>query len=504
MQNQEEGQGGKKRWCGDAPVVERPLLKVLCIVCGGINDEDFRYCKHCGMPAGQNVQKENQGQGRVLGTQQFIHNIPEEAIGLRLKQFKEERVTDSYHKRGNAEFEKFEIFLYSRGMEADRKWERSRLGQNSQPSVLKATPKDVLAYLAMKDVDNSGRTFVHNQQCIRLGIQDTGKDRRLQPCSSDKCALRHGGESMRTGIVQMLINGYDAIGVKEQWDPENNTGNPATAKEIGQYIKFSKKEQLQAGVTTKQAAVMLRREMETLVARMRPLLLLAIFRKHFQEELIIRLCMATFVTAFSSTKRGESLCNILIPKIMRIPAPKGDISPLVLNLTWGKTLRDGGIDTFGLEPYMPNKWACPVSLIEEYVECAIAQGYDMKGGYLFGNFDPVTKIKSKLKPAQMTAWLKKYLKQVGLNDDDQGLLNRSMHSFRAGGAICRILEGESLEKVMQQAYWKCPQTALHYLKIMEVLCPTGSHSSRVSPQEYKRMNEMPMQECTRMCQAFIK
>ena len=73
--------------------------------------------------------------------------------------------------------------------------------------------------------------------------------------------------------------------------------------------------------------------------------------------------------------------------------------------------------------------------------------------------------------------------------------------------MCRILEGESLEKVMQQAYWKCPQTALHFkinLKIMEVLCPTGSHSSRVSPQENKRMNEMPMQECTRMCQAFIK
>ena len=42
----------------------------------------------------------------------------------------------------------------------------------------------------------------------------------------------------------------------------------------------------------------------------------------------------------------------------------------------------------------------------------------------------------------MTDWLKKYLKQLGLNDDDQGLLNRSMHSFRAGGAICRILEGE--------------------------------------------------------------
>ena len=34
MQNQEEasGQGGKKHWCGDAPVVEIPLLKVICIV----------------------------------------------------------------------------------------------------------------------------------------------------------------------------------------------------------------------------------------------------------------------------------------------------------------------------------------------------------------------------------------------------------------------------------------------------------------------------------------
>ena len=64
------------------------------------------------------------------------------------------------------------------------------------------------------------------------------------------------------------------------------------------------------------------------------------------------------------------------------------------------------------------------------------------------------------------------------------------------------MEDESLEKVMREAYWKCPSTALHYLKIMEVLCPMGAPKPGVTAQDYKKMNELPLQECARKCQAF--
>ena len=505
MENQTGERLALRQWA-DAPVVERPLARVLCVACGAVNEEDFQFCKHCGASVGQ-LQGGGEGRNshntRVLGTEGKLRSIPEEAIQRRMAQFQEDRVSDRYQKKGNAEFQRFEVFIHSRGLEGERSIDfKGTAGQRKlqQPSVLRASPRDVLAYLIMKDVDNSGRTLVHSQQCNRLGEPNvpSQKKNQLQPCTTQECAWRHSGESLRTGIVQMIANGYAKLGVKSIWDPENRTGNPATAKVIGQYIKFSKKEQGLAGITPRQAAIILRQEAETLVMRMRSLMMIEIVKGNAHEELVLRMCMADFMTAFSSTKRGESLCNILILKIMRLPLSMG----LVLNLTWGKTLRDGGMDTFGLAPNRENKWVCPVQLIDDYVACAKQQGYDMRGGYLFSNFDPATKKRGKLAPAQMSAYLNKFLKKVGLSDSEQGALSKSMHSFRAGGAICKILEGDSLEKVMREAYWKCPATALHYLKVMEVLCPMGMAKPGISPQGYKALNEMPLQQCAKMCQAY--
>jgi hypothetical protein len=175
----------------------------------------------------------------------------------------------------------------------------------------------------MKDVDGSGRTFVHSKACENLGqpSKNNGEGtegRVLQGCTGE-CKVRHAAQSLRTGIVQMLVNGYQSLGVKDVWDPENRTGNPATAKEIKQYIQFSMKEQLQAGITPKQAAVILRQEFETLIQRMRASLFSIEERENSLEELVIRRDMAIFAVAFSSTKRGESLCNLLIAKILQLP-----------------------------------------------------------------------------------------------------------------------------------------------------------------------------------------
>ena len=97
---------------------------------------------------------------RVLGTQGTLKDIPEEAMNKRLSQFLEERVSDGYQKKGNAEFRKFELFIHSRGLEGERNIDsdgRLEPRKRQQPSVLRASPRDVLAYLIMKDVDNSGR-----------------------------------------------------------------------------------------------------------------------------------------------------------------------------------------------------------------------------------------------------------------------------------------------------------------------------------------------------------
>ena len=355
------------RQASDAPVIERPLSKVLCVSCGAVNEEDFQFCKRCGTLVSRPfVAVGDSEEGvRVLGTQGTLKDIPEEAMNKRLSQFLDERISDGYQKKGNAEFRKFELFIHSRGLEGERNIDsdgRLEPRKRQQPSVLRASPRDVLAYLIMKDVDNSGRTLVHGQQCARLGepnLPQTQRKDQFGSCTSSDCAWRHGGESMRTGVVQLIANGYSKLGVKSVWDPESRTGNPATGRVVGQYIKFSKKEQGLAGIQPKQAAIILRQEAESLVMRMRALMLIAVRSNADYDELVIRMYMAVFMTAFSSTKRGESLCIILLLKIMRLPLEQG----LVLNLTWGKTLRDGGQDTFGLVTNKENKWVCACQLI---------------------------------------------------------------------------------------------------------------------------------------------
>jgi hypothetical protein len=40
------------------------------------------------------------------------------------------------------------------------------------------------------------------------------------------------------------------------------------------------------------------------------------------------------------------------------------LAGLVFNLSWGKTLRNGSVDTFGLGTFTANEWVCPVKLVD--------------------------------------------------------------------------------------------------------------------------------------------
>ena len=168
----------------------------------------------------------------------------------------------------------------------------------------------------------TGHTLVRSQQCARLGEPyiSQAQKRNNAACTSPDCAWRNGGQSIRTGIVQSIANCYNKLGVKSLWDPETRTGNPATGRIVGQYVKFSKKELGLAGIRPKQAAIILRQEAESLVMRMRTLMLMAVQGKRDYEELVIRMYMAVFMTAFSSTKRGESSNYFVVAEDYEAPS----------------------------------------------------------------------------------------------------------------------------------------------------------------------------------------
>jgi hypothetical protein len=50
-----------------------------------------------------------------------------------------------------------------------------------------------------------------------------------------------------------------------------------------------------------------------------------------------------------------------------------------------------------------------------------------------------------------------------------------LHGLRAGGALSMALKGASLQEIMLQGFWKKPETALHYVGMLQDL--TGENMS---------------------------
>ena len=199
--------------------------------------------------------------------------------------------------------------------------------------------------------------------------------------------------------------------------------------------------------------------------------------------------IAIFSLAFCTSKRGDGISKLVAKNVMRIPNKGG----MVFNFTWGKSLREGKGHMFGVEcvcGFLEEKGFCASCCTDEYVEEAEKLGWDFEEGYLFLDTKNGVRTPGPVKPANLTRLLKKYLTKFEIFDKE------TMQSFRSGGAICRILEGESLEEVMYRAYWKNPKTAIYYTKVLEVMCPRGFTWEQMGVEktkcDYNQLDAMPL------------
>ena len=240
------------------------------------------------------------------------------------------------------------------------------------------------------------------------------------------------------------------------------------------------------GITPKQAKVILRNKVKQLIE------LLKILRdktKNAIKKMLISRDIAIFSLAFCTSKRGDDISKLVAKNVMRIPNKGG----MVFNFTWGKSLREGKGHMFGVEcvcGFLEEKGFCASCCTDEYVEEAEKLGWDFEEGYLFSDTKNGVRTPGPVKPANLTRLLKKYLTKFEIFDKE------TMQSFRSGGAICRILEGESLEEVMYRAYWKNPKTAVFYTKVLEVMCPRGFTWEQMGVEktkcDYNQLDAMPL------------
>ena len=66
-----------------------------------------------------------------------------------------------------------------------------------------------------KNVEGTGKTFVHTQSCEHLGDY-----KQYASCKLPECGRFHAAESMRSGAISMLRKGLATLGLAGDWGPE--------------------------------------------------------------------------------------------------------------------------------------------------------------------------------------------------------------------------------------------------------------------------------------------
>ena len=203
--------------------------------------------------------------------------------------------------------------------------------------------------------------------------------------------------------------------------------------------------------------------------------------------------MAYIAVVFATGKRCDDIANLLISQMVRFP----DGSGIMFGFQFGKTLRDGSRQMFGVKKDDITPEVCAVRLMDDLDNFANKVGIKREGNRFFTKIKDGKRILDNIPTEYLTERLRKYMKRAGM-EVDQGRLSVSIHSLRAGGPLNRILEGDSLKKVMFEAYWKNPKTAWRYIKLLEVMGPFEYDRSSISPEEYARLLKCATNERARV------
>ena len=312
-----------------------------------------------------------------------------------------------------------------------------------------ATPKDVCRFLAWKD--SRGKTQVHVSTCPFLGKH------KVHSC---RCPVRLSYATVDSYIGKLRAIFKDA-GREGDWNTALSLGNPAASAEVKAYLKAFTSEQLQAAVTPKQATPLFLVKIVPLSRLIQRKMLLPGITA--SQLFVYARDAAFFKTLFFSRDRANDLTLVKTQEIMRFPQNDG----LLFNRVWGKSLRDGSANLFGIRRHSDSS-LCPVKAIELYIGISSALSLDLLSRFLFRPLNSLGKIQNKqLASSTLQSRLRSYLLVADIYNGE------TLHSFRAGLVITLALSGSQLADIMEHVGWRHAPTASHYLKVAQVLRPGG-------------------------------
>ena len=344
-------------------------------------------------------------------------------------------------------------------------------------------PSDVVDFLVASDV--VGKTIVHSSACDAKSAS-----LRLRPGSARQgcvCPRR-----LAFGTLDSMVGRLRSAFLDDGRVPADN---PAAARIVKQYISDVRNEQLQRGVVPQQARPVFSSKIRHISSRIRSLLdssSTSPVTDPAARFAMLR-CRAMLVLDASSLKRGAELGTTLTDSVIRFPDDTG----MIFNYTWGKTLRSGSTHVFGIMRNPGDPDMCAVGCVDAYVFGALALGVSLSGpgAFLFRPWRHGTAPNKPLHPSQLNCDFRSWLVHCGLFQGE------TLHGVRTGAAIELALKGSSLRAVMDQAAWRRPDTARHYLKVWQVMGASVADSSRLpsrgagaegplSAVQYAKMNDL--------------
>ena len=366
-----------------------------------------------------------------------------------------------------------EAISYSKQKDSLQKELESFLGSlPGRPSLTSVNPRDICRFLAFKD--RNGRTRVHKNGCKFLG------QKGIHQCG---CPLRLSYKTVDSYIGKLRAI-FHASGRTGEWDRRLDLGNPATDKSVKDYLRVIAMEQLQARIQPKQATPFFIDKLDRLVSHIeRSMESSSVSPTH---RFILARDQAYFKAVFFSGDRPGDMGQVKVPEILRFPNNDG----LLFNHVWGKTLREGDSNIFGIQRN-PQSKLCPVRGIEQYFAISDQLKVDLRSGYLFRPTNPHGAIVNEpFGSSAAEARLKTYLKEMGSDNGE------TLHGFRSGCAITLTLSGVELSEVMDHVGWTQRHTALYYLQLAKVLNPSGASARlaqvdlRSATSQWEDLNEL--------------
>ena len=491
---------------------------VACPRCSHPNDEDFNFCQKCGYIR----RATNQGPLKKF-------DIDEGSIAQRVRELNEQRSSSRYSKQKSALELEFRNFL----------------GNLSVPkSLSSALPSDVIAFLVWKD--GKGRTRVHRQDChtwggnagldcecpkrlafgtvdsligkLRAIFAESGRGAEWQSllgvgnpasCRSVKNYLSNVREEqlkarviprqaepilvndLAFGTVDSLIGKLRAIfaesGRGAEWQSLLGVGNPASCRSVKNYLSNVREEQLKARVTPRQAEPILVNDLLVISEYIRALLLHSSTLRAIQIFMYAR-DQALFKALFFAGDRAADLLQVKVSDVLRF----SDNSGLLFNHVWTKSLRSGDANVFAFKRGS-NPLICPVRGLEMYFDVCKLLRINLAPGFLFRSISKsggvcISHLESSAAQARLSFYVSALVGELSSS-------HLTVHGFRSGAAVSLALRGVSLSEIMDHIGWKSSKTALHYIKLKQVVNPAGAAAKLAdlplqAGQDYKHQDHL--------------